>query len=113
MVELRTDRIRRNARKNVSGIDPIPSGPDDGFYCEEYTIGVLRMIPQNALASCELEIWSFEYDGGNDWAEDPPERRAIALGRYYTRAFRVGPIDRMKCRITAITGKFDIFWTYS
>ena len=116
MTELRTARIRREVRRNVNCTDTEPSGPDAGFYCEEYTQGLLRVKPGNQNTVYELRVFSFENGDGNDWIEDVSERRSIPAGEPYVRMFRVGPADRMAMQLYAISGngaKVDIFWTFS
>lgn len=115
-VSIRTNNLRRKVLKNVTAPTMRPTGPNDGIYCTEYTKGLLRIKASNAATTYDIAIFTFENDMGNDWIEDPTERRSIPAGEDYTRMFRVGPVDAIDSQITAISGsgaKVDIFWTFS
>jgi hypothetical protein len=106
-------RLRRYSRNNVSGTESDPSGPNAGFLCEEWAEGLLRIRAKTIGTTYNLKIWSFENEGGNDWFEDPSERRSVPAGQDYTRGFWTGPVDRMAVQLDVTAGSVDVFWTFS
>jgi hypothetical protein len=115
VTEIRTANIRRNSRKNVNAPDPMPAGPDAGFYCEEYTQAILRVKPNSMNTDYEFYVYNFENDTGNDWFEDPAERRLRSPGLDYVRVFKVGAMDRVAFRLINLPngGNVDVFWSFS
>lgn len=104
MAEERVGRIYRVKSAPITNPVAAPSGPNDGVECGEFTWCLLR-IKASVNVAYSLEVYTFEDHGvGNDWIEDPSERRTPNVGEDYTRYFRVRGADKIAIAYPAVAG---------
>ena len=112
MAEVRIGRIGSDLVANVAVSLILPIGPTDGVYCDEYSVGVLRILSTDVLSEATIKVYTYDAQS-NRWIEDPAERRTIGVGLDYTRRFDFRAINRTAVKFTSKTGTYDQIWTFA